>query len=310
MHSPNRMRECRVDKKDKQRYSKAENKAIKEGVRIQRDTRNEIVRLLQTAETKITAALAATPTDWQSWYLPQLQQAVRSALDEASTAATGVVNEATRQAWQNGIAQVDAPMAAVGIKVQGLLPTIDVSSLVAMRGFMTDRIADISVQLVNKINTQLGLVAIGAQSPTEAINVIAGLLDKGGRSRANTIVRTELGRITSVAKQARMEAAINAGAKMKKQWRRSGKVHSRIDHDIADGQTREVDEPFLVAGKKLMYPRDPRAPASETINCGCWVKTVVDDLKPLYPGRKPFSEFELRDPNKKALEAALNLGKP
>ena len=298
-----------MDKKDKQRYSRAENKAIREGIRIQRDTRNEIVRLLQAAEAKITAALAATPTEWQTWYLPQLKKAVQNALNEAAMAATGVVNEATSLAWQNGIAQVDAPMAAVGIKLQGLLPTLDVSSLMAMRGFMTDRIADISVQLINKINTQLGMVAIGAQSPTEAIDVIAGLLDKGGRSRANTIVRTELGRITSVAKQTRMQAAINAGAKMKKQWRRSGKVHSRLDHDIADGQIKEVNEPFLVGGKKLMYPRDPRAPASETVNCGCWVKTVVEDLDALYPGRKPFSKFELRDPNKQSLEEAFNTRK-
>lgn len=48
---------------------------------------------------------------------------------------------------------------------------------------------------------------------------------------------------------------------MKKQWRRSGKVHSRATHDLADGQVVGVDEKFQVGGEELRFPRDLNASA-------------------------------------------------
>ena len=73
----------------------------------------------------------------------------------------------------------------------------------------------------------------------------------------------------SVATQERQTQAAEILPGLKKQWRRSGKVHSRTAHDLADGQIVDVDKPFMVGGVPLMYPRDPKAPAKETINCGC-----------------------------------------
>jgi len=292
-----------MDSKDSKKYSAAERQILKNGIGIQKDTVATVTAYLQTAEQKITDALAATPSDWQAWYLPQLQTTVRSALNEMATQSIGTVNNAAGLAWQNGIDYIDKPLDAIGINIVGLAPQIDVSRLMAMRSFMTDRIQNLSDELINKINAQLGLVAIGAQSPTAAIDDIATLLEKGGRSRANTILRTELGRITEVAKQLRRESSVKAGVQMQKQWRRSGKIHSRISHDAADGQTVDVDKPFLIGGVRLMYPRDPAAPASETVNCGCWTKTVVKGFVPRHPNKKPFSQLELNQSAQKRLVA-------
>ena len=87
-----------------------------------------------------------------------------------------------------------------------------------------------------------------------------------GRSRALTVARTEIGRAYSVAGQARMAQAMEELPGLRKQWRRSGKIHSRLTHDLADGQVQPVDEPFRVSGRRIMFPRDPAAPPSETIN--------------------------------------------
>ncbi len=43
-----------------------------------------------------------------------------------------------------------------------------------------------------------------------------------------------------------------------------------------------------------MHPHDPKAPASETINCGCVALPYMDSWSVATPGRKPFSEEELR----------------
>lgn len=292
-----------LTKKQQRLLDRLEREIRIQGIDIQTNAVATITALLNTAEAKISAALAATPTEWQTWYLPQLQNAVRAALLEVSTASPEVVNTASRAAWQNGIDIIDEPLAGVGINIVSIAPQINVDRLVAMRGFMTDRIQNMSAELINKINSQLGLVAIGAQQPSDAISDIAKLLETGGRSRANTILRTELGRVTEIAKQLRRESALAAGVELQKQWRRSGKIHSRMSHDAADGQTVDVDKPFNIGGVSLMHPRDPTAPASETINCGCWSKTVVKGFKSRVPGKKPFTEFELSQSAQKRLVA-------
>jgi hypothetical protein len=45
---------------------------------------------------------------------------------------------------------------------------------------------------------------------------------------------------------------------------------------------------------ELMHPRDPAAPAAETINCGCESLPYMESWKVVHPGRKPFSEQELQ----------------
>ncbi len=51
---------------------------------------------------------------------------------------------------------------------------------------------------------------------------------------------------------------------LRKRWRHSGKIHSRLTHDVADGQVQPVDEPFRVSGGRLMFPRDPAGPPGVT----------------------------------------------
>ena len=163
-----------------------------------------------------------------------------------------------------------------------------------MRAFMTDRIKDLSAATANRISGELGLVTIGTQSPGDAVGNVARLIGSG-RDRAITIVRTEVRRAFSVASQERLAQAPETLPKLKKQWRRSGKIHSRLHHDSIDGQVREGDEPFTLGnGVRIMFPRDPAAPAAETINCGCESLPFVEQWDVKNPGRVPFSDEELR----------------
>jgi uncharacterized protein with gpF-like domain len=94
---------------------------------------------------------------------------------------------------------------------------------------------------------------------------------------------------------------------MKKQWRRSGKLHSRPEHDAADGQIVDVDKPFIVGGVALMFPRDPAAPIGETINCGCESLPWMESWEMSTPGRKPFTEDEMAgNPFRRALQDAMD----
>lgn len=129
------------------------------------------------------------------------------------------------------------------------------------------------------------------------------------RGRAIAIMRTEMGRAFSVAAQERMTLAREHVPGLRKQWRRSGKVHSRIAHDLADGQVRDVDKPFKVGTVSMHYPRDPKAPASETINCGCVSLPFMEDWTMSRPGRQAFSDEEVfNNPMKRDIARELDPG--
>lgn len=264
---------------------------LKRGIAIQRDTAAEITRLLKEADDRIRIELAGQPSDYKQWYLPRLQQAIRQVLEEKGAAVSSAVTGAAEKSWAAGIDLVDKPLSAGGLSIVAQLPAIDRDQLLAMKSFMTDRMQDVTTTIVNRTNSQLGLIVIGAQAPSDAVREISKTIE-GGRDRAITIVRTEVGRAYATAAQARLEQAGESVPGLMKQWRRSGKRNSRQSHDLADGQVRKVDEPFMVGGAAIMFPRDPKAPARHTINCGCVHLPYMPDWEVKHPREQPFTDDE------------------
>ena len=209
--------------------------------RIQRETAAEVTRLLKQAETTIRATLAGAPTDYQVFVLPSLQASVRGALHTLGAEAGGSLSQGAARAFEAGIDTVEAPLDAAlrldapDFRLSALLPQVDTAQLIAMRSFLTHKMADVSVTLANRINAELGLTIIGTRSTGETTARVAALLNTGGRSRALTLIRTELGRAYSLAGQQRMEQAGEVLPGLKKQWRRSGKLRARLAHDAIDG---------------------------------------------------------------------------
>lgn len=267
---------------------------LKLRTQIQRGAAGEITALLKSVLGDIRILLAAQPSDYARWQLPQLKRSIEQALDEFERGGARALSDGARNSFAAGQSLVDAPIEAGGVRIAAVLPELDTAQLAAMRTFMIDRIQDISNATANRIAGQLGLVTIGAQSPGDAISAIAQMVE-GGRGRAITIVRTELGRAFSVAADERMSQAAEILPGLKKQWRRSGKIHSRLHHDSIDGQIVAQDEPFTLGnGVKIMFPRDPAAPVAEVINCGCESLPYMESWDVKNPGRVPFSDDELR----------------
>lgn len=162
---------------------------------------------------------------------------------------------------------------------------------------------------------RLGRVAVGGITPFQAIKTIQALLESESiRRGATTIVRTEVSRAFAVASQGRLVQAAPLVPGLGKQWRRSGKIHSRWTHDLMDGQVVDADKPFLVPSPgggidKMMCPHDPKAPPEQVINCGCNAIPYLKGWAVATPGAKPFSELELKlklklDGRKAALDRA------
>ena len=104
---------------------------------------------------------------------------------------------------------------------------------------------------------------------------------KGGAlGKAMQIARTESHRITNEATFDAQLKAKDSGADVVKQWDAALDKRTRPHHAQLDGQIREIDEPFEVAGHTALYPGGFGI-ASEDINCRCAVlqraKWELDD---------------------------------
>lgn len=88
------------------------------------------------------------------------------------------------------------------------------------------------------------------------------------KNRAMTIARTEAHRIQCAATANAQWKAKEKGADVVKQWDSALDGKTRDTHRQLDGQIRELDEPFEVAGHKAMYPGAFGRP-EEDCNCRC-----------------------------------------
>lgn len=87
-------------------------------------------------------------------------------------------------------------------------------------------------------------------------------------NRAMRIARTEGHRVQNEATLDAQIAARDKGADIVKQWDSTFDGSTRETHGALDGQIRELEKPFEVAGKKAMYPGGFGDPA-EDCNCRC-----------------------------------------
>lgn len=270
----------------------------------------QILQLLAGARTQVLAQLAALPTDGRQWQLSRILGQIEDILEGATTQA-GVLFEARMQdAWRQGEDLVDKPLALMGHSIEMLLPQLDVGILKQMRAFGALRLKDVGTEAARKIGRELGLVTIGSKLPFDAIQAVQSTLGADSPVRAATIVRTEVSRAFAVASNERLVQAAPLVPGLGKQWRRSGKIHSRWNHDLMDGQVVDADKPFKVpnpgGGIDLMQcPHDPKAPAEQVIKCGCLSIPWMKSWQVATPGAKPFSEQELKlDGRKAALDQA------
>lgn len=270
---------------------------------VQADTIAELEALLNKAKAEIQAKLADAPSDFTQFHYTKISEEIASmeaALAAQSATLAGTGAEKIHAAGQQ---MVDTPFLLAGVVLDTKLPALDIGPLLSMKVFLTGKMKEVTTEMVGKINGELGLVLVGVKTPFQAAQAVADITNSSIK-RGVTVVRTELGRVFSDASYKRMLQASAIIGGMEKQWRRSGKPNARPHHNAADGQIQPVDEPFIIAGHKLRYPRDPAAPASETINCGCTMMPRKPSWNMLTPDKKPFTSDELQRYNKQMLADA------
>lgn len=293
--------------KDQERHWKEQERAAQaERKKLLDDTHDDIVALLRRAQGDIALALASAPSDYQQWRLNALNLEVDRLLGIFGDQAGEVLSNAAGEAWAGGLAAIDKPFSAAGIEM--VLPVIDSTQLQAMRTFMVDRIKDVGVQAAQKIKSEIGQALIGIQDIAQTIQKVGSIMGESSVSRVTTIVGDNLSRAWATASFDRAMQSDVVGVEMEKIWRRSGKIHSRLAHDLTDGVRKPINEPFVINGHKIMYPKDPKAPIEESINCGCVCLYRPVGMSATLADKRPFSARELElNPNKAQIAAGKSV---
>lgn len=202
---------------------------------------------------------------------------------EFERAATREVRGEGETAVALGQDVVDRPLESVSIQIAA--PDVTLPVLETLTDFAADRITGLSGDMINQISAELRLGALGVKPVHDVILAISAKLKKAGAdgrgagslaNRAESIVRTELGRIHSMSTQRRMEQALLTTPDLQKEWRHSGNLlNPRDGHQAISGTRVPVREAFLVAPtrggnrERMMHPRDPAASARNVVRCRC-----------------------------------------
>ena len=249
--------------------NRLEDEAVRRAVRLLQDALREINQRVLTAE------------GWRLSNLENLQRQVNDIMERFRKQYTDAFSEIQTSAYRLGAQAVDEPLKVSGLRLEPV--RLNPLVVAVLQGFSADLITGISEDVRTTINAILSQSMLGEMSPFEAqklISKIVGAKDKlseltGISADAERIFRTEIGRVYSISTQARLMQVAETAPDVEKGWVTKGDHRTRSGHLDAHGQRVKVDEPFEVAAErggtkeKLMYPRDPRGSAENTINCRC-----------------------------------------
>lgn len=248
------------------------------GVRTGIETMLSILKELQR---QVLAELGqAAIGSWDFHHLKKMLNSLERQIANFDLQAKKEISGRLDDMWEEGKQLVESPLTASGLYAGFNLST---SSLKVLKDFTFNKISGVSGDAMNKIKSELTLGVLAGKTPQEVAKAIGMNLSEPSiftsvGARAEAITKTEMGRVFSKAAQERLEDASQYVEGLRKMWRHAG--HPRVArpyHRAMHGYHVAVNEPFLVGNIAMMFPRDPKAPASEVINCGC-------DHVPYMPG--------------------------
>jgi hypothetical protein len=256
-----------------------ESRSAREQIKLLREMRGAVVQALADATGFRSFQLGQVLAEIDR-YIAMGRAAAERAATAAATRAFGLGADAVDAALKSAGARVSIPQGLYGITSNLLSSVIDVT---------TDQTRAVWSELGRRLKMQVRQVALGITDPVQAMLVVAKRITDPktfgtAMTRAETIIRTEVGRTFSISQQRRNvesnERLKVVGMTIYKYWQYTHDTRTREDHiqagkDYSVSKAIPYDEPFLVGGEELMFPLDPKGSAEQTINCRCNSQSVV-----------------------------------
>lgn len=126
-----------------------------------------------------------------------------------------------------------------------------------------------------KVNNAVTQGIIQGERIDQITNRLTTSLCAQNENTMKTFARTAMTGAQNAGRQMQYENAKRLGIKMFKEWIATLDSHTRDTHRSLDGQSVQVDTPFVIKGMEIMYPGDPHAKAELVYNCRC---TMASDV--------------------------------
>lgn len=269
-----------------QAYAQQLDLLTKQAEALTPEARRRIVKLLDDANREILADIArSNPESYNAARLQALKAQVQRVMAEFAQQAASQISDLEDRTYRQTALQVDATIAA-GTGSLMVQPVVDRALLQVVQGYTADLITGLTHDMSARINAAIQRAMLGGSNLTQLVTQIGQTLEGGEFSglfsqvgeRAMSIATNEIMRVQSLASVARINDLAPHHPGLGKRWLHIPVARvPRISHLLADGQIRKPDEPFLVEGEELQYPRDPSGSPENTINCHCLVQPYLSD---------------------------------
>ena len=243
-----------------------------------KDINNQIAYLMGRNDTENLASII-----YQLDYQKALKKQVSAILDALHSNEYLRIEDYLKDCYENGFLGTMYDLHGQGIPLllpldqEQILNALTIDSKLSKP--LYERLGEDITTLKRKVSSEISRGIANNFSYTQIAKNLVGISNTG-MNNAYRIARTEGHRIQN---QSAMDAANKAkenGADVVKQWDATLDSRTRPTHTLLDGQIRELEEPFEVAGRKAMYPSGFGI-ASEDIHCRCTLlqraKWALDD---------------------------------
>lgn len=232
---------------------------------------------------------------WQKQYQQALKKQLDSILNKLSTESFETVADYLAECYENGFFGTMYDLQGQGIPLifpidqEEAVQAVQIDSKIS-RGLYQRMGEDVN-QLKESIRSEISRgIANGSSWNIAAKQIAFGMRSPFMKAynRAVGIARTEGHRIQQAAALHCQQKAKQRGADILKQWDSTMDNLTRPHHRELDGQVKEIEEPFEVAGKKAMYPGAFGDP-SEDCNCRC---CLLQRAKWALPEEKYYTKWD------------------
>jgi hypothetical protein len=271
-------------------YAEQVTKLIDGAKSLTPEARTAIEGQLAIADREILGRIAQlNPQSFTAGQLRSLRDDIDRALAKFRAAATDKVNALQERAAAMATHGVSAVIGA-GLGTTMPLGTINMQTVRIAQGYSADLISGLSSDAAAKVKGAIQRAFLGGQSMSEIIDQVGRAMEGGKFSgiftdvgdRAMKVAFNEILRVHSISGQSRMQDLASRNKAIQKRWLHIPAARvPRIGHILAKGQTVAVDQPFMVEGEELMFPRDPSGSPENTIFCHCLSIPFIAD-KDLY----------------------------
>jgi hypothetical protein len=255
---------------------------------------------------RLVAVSQALIAQWAKDWLAALPEELTAAADLGATAPVTLLVAGARKALREAIAGPDqALLYRLGLDLTTVAPlavqrVLDVFALDLIQGLSTDVTQTLSTlfrtavaQSVNPFVLMQQVTGVLTGAGAADLGRLRGRVVSTVATRAEVIVRTEMGRAFNTATDLRQQQLGDQVPGVQKRWlalrdKRTRPAHTAIDRET-EARPIPIADAFMVGGERLRYPHDPAGSLENTINCVLEGTRVagrfLGGLKAWYAGR-------------------------